>query len=91
MDNLKRARTRANSRFSVLVICVFLKIVIMVIIVQRQDNIFLTSKYDYKWLAVCVLSHGRRVANVDQIIGCDGQVGDHDCHAYDDHGHDNIT
>ena len=30
--------------------------------------------YDYKWLAVCVLSHGRRVANVDQIIGCDGQV-----------------
>jgi len=32
-----------------------------------------SSKYDYKWLAVCVLSHGRRVANVDQIIGCDGQ------------------
>ena len=32
------------------------------------------SMYDYKWLAVCVLSHGRRVANVDQIIGCDGQV-----------------
>jgi len=32
-----------------------------------------SSMYDYKWLAVCVLSHGRRVANVDQIIGCDGQ------------------
>ena len=30
MDNLKRARTRANSRFSVLVIGVFLTIVIMV-------------------------------------------------------------
>ena len=32
------------------------------------------SMYDYKWLAVCVLSHGRRVANVVQIIGADGQV-----------------
>ena len=27
----------------------------MVITIQRQDNIFLFSKYDYKWLAVCVL------------------------------------
>ena len=32
------------------------------------------STYNYQWLAVCVLSHGRRIANVDQIIGCDGQV-----------------
>jgi len=31
------------------------------------------STYNYQWLAVCVLSHGRRIANVDQIIGCDGQ------------------
>ena len=35
---------------------------------------FLLSTYNYQWLAVCVLSHGRRIANVDQIIGCDGQV-----------------
>jgi len=26
----------------------------------------------YHWLAVCILSHGRRVGNVDEILGCDG-------------------
>ena len=47
---------------------------------KRRKNIFiyaltfLLSTYNYQWLAVCVLSHGRRIANVDQIIGCDGQV-----------------
>lgn len=27
----------------------------------------------YNWVAVCVLSHGRRKANRDEVLGCDGE------------------
>ena len=27
--------------------------------------------YNYNWVAVCILSHGRRVDNVDQVINLD--------------------
>ena len=61
---------------------IMVDVIINVII---QIIVIVISKYDYKWLAVCVLSHGRRVANVDQIIGCDGQVkNDVDGDDYDD-------
>ena len=62
----------------------------VIINVIIQIIVIVISKYDYKWLAVCVLSHGRRVANVDQIIGCDGQVkNDVDGDGYDNDGDDN--
>jgi hypothetical protein len=31
------------------------------------------SHPSFEWIVVCVLSHGRRVANVDEVLGCDGK------------------
>ena len=32
-----------------------------------------THEKDYAWLTVVVLSHGRRVAGVDEVLGVDGE------------------
>ena len=31
------------------------------------------SNPSYRWVVVCVLTHGRRVDNVDQVLGSDGE------------------
>ena len=72
LENLKLAKIRANNRFNIILFISF-----NIILCPQHLHIctYLTlSTYNYQWLAVCVLSHGRRIANVDQIIGCDGQV-----------------
>ena len=32
-----------------------------------------TNQKNYAWLTVVVLSHGRRVAGVDEVLGVDGE------------------
>ena len=76
--NLSLVRLQANNRCarSFSIICLIFIITSSPSSSNTKMTFFLISNYDYKWLAVCVLSHGRRVANVDQIIGCDGMVSD---------------